>query len=255
MSEQPLEEETSPSRVDAVLERVLSRAGTAVADGGTQATKYDGDQLEREERAALRRVSGLSTELEDISEVEYRQLRLEKVVLVGLYSHGNGTDAEISLRELAALAETAGSEVLDGVIQRPDGRPEGRFPALLFVGSRDDDLAYLRRVLRRPPERSPIVQMAVMPRGAGLNKSEWLDLIRNAMQTGNTQDSLGVWDVLRAFEVLRADPMVDPARITVAGEGEGGILALYAALLGLHPLVIGGSECVQRPAIFLFPAD
>jgi GTP-binding protein HflX len=118
MSEQPLEEETSPSRVDAVLERVLSRAGTAVADGGTQATKYDGDQLEREERAALRRVSGLSTELEDISEVEYRQLRLEKVVLVGLYSHGNGTDAEISLRELAALAETAGSEVLDGVIQR-----------------------------------------------------------------------------------------------------------------------------------------
>jgi len=101
-----------------VLERVLSRAGTAVAEGGTLATEYDGDQLEREERAALRRVSGLSTELEDISEVEYRQLRLEKVVLVGQYSHGNHEAAEISLRELAALAETAGSEVLDGVLQR-----------------------------------------------------------------------------------------------------------------------------------------
>ena len=30
----------------------------------------DGDQLEREERAAMRRVPGLSTELEDVSEVE-----------------------------------------------------------------------------------------------------------------------------------------------------------------------------------------
>jgi GTP-binding protein HflX len=101
-----------------VLERVLSRAGTAVAEGATQVTEYDGDQLEREERAALRRVGGMSTELEDISEVEYRQLRLEKVVLVGQYAHGSATDAEISLRELAALAETAGSEVLDGVLQR-----------------------------------------------------------------------------------------------------------------------------------------
>lgn len=106
------------SRADAMLERVLSRAGTAVAQGATAATDYDGDQFDREERAALRRVSGLSTELEDITEVEYRQLRLEKVVLVGQWSRGTLEDAEVSLRELAALAETAGSEVLDGVLQR-----------------------------------------------------------------------------------------------------------------------------------------
>jgi len=117
MTEPLLNDENPPSRADAVLDRVLSRAGTAVAEGGTKTTSYDGDQLEREERAALRRVSGLSTELEDVSEVEYRQLRLEKVVLVGQYA-GNAQDAEISLRELAALAETAGSEVLDGVLQR-----------------------------------------------------------------------------------------------------------------------------------------
>src|SRR6187401_492173 len=117
MTEPALEDETAPSRADAVIERVLSRAGTALAEGGTTATSYDGDQLEREERAALRRVGGLSTELEDVSEVEYRQLRLEKVVLVGIYSRDT-EDAEISLRELAALAETAGSEVLDGVLQR-----------------------------------------------------------------------------------------------------------------------------------------
>jgi len=118
MTDPLLEDEIPPSRADAVLERVLSRAGTAVAEGATAATDYDGEQLEREERAALRRVGSLSTELEDVSEVEYRQLRLEKVVLVGQYAHGSVTDAEISLRELAALAETAGSEVLDGVLQR-----------------------------------------------------------------------------------------------------------------------------------------
>src|SRR6187551_3983633 len=117
MTDQHIDEDNPQSRADAVLDRVLSRAGTAVAEGGTQVTSYDGDQLEREERAALRRVGGLSTELEDVSEVEYRQLRLEKVVLVGIYSRDT-EDAEISLRELAALAETAGSEVLDGVLQR-----------------------------------------------------------------------------------------------------------------------------------------
>lgn len=111
-------DQTTLSRADAVIERVLSRAGTAVAQGGTAHTDYDGDQLEREERASLRRIAGLSTELEDVSEVEYRQLRLEKVVLVGQWARGPATDAEISLRELAALAETAGSEVLDGILQR-----------------------------------------------------------------------------------------------------------------------------------------
>jgi len=110
-------DEATMSRADAAVQRVLSRAGTAVAAGGTVATDYDGDQLEREERAALRRVGGLSTELEDVSEVEYRQLRLERVVLVGQYVRDT-EDAEISMRELAALAETAGSEVLDGVLQR-----------------------------------------------------------------------------------------------------------------------------------------
>lgn len=78
----------------------------------------DGDQLDRDERAALRRVGGLSTELEDVSEVEYRQLRLENVVLIGIYPQGQLEAAENSLRELAALAETAGAVVVDGLLQR-----------------------------------------------------------------------------------------------------------------------------------------
>ena len=103
---------------DDVVARVLARAGTALHAGVTVHSSYDGDQLELEERTSLRRVAGLSTELEDVTEVEYRQLRLEKVVLVGVWGSGTVTDAEISLRELAALAETAGSEVLDGLLQR-----------------------------------------------------------------------------------------------------------------------------------------
>ena len=75
-------------------------------------------ELDLEERQALRRVAGLSTELRDVSEVEYRELRLERVVLISVWADGNLTGAENSLRELSQLAETAGSLVLDGLIQR-----------------------------------------------------------------------------------------------------------------------------------------
>ncbi|MFE2509512.1 GTPase HflX [Streptomyces naganishii] len=78
----------------------------------------------------MRRVAGLSTELEDVTEVEYRQLRLERVVLVGVWTTGTVRDAENSLAELAALAETAGAVVLDGVIQRRD-KPD----AATYIGS------------------------------------------------------------------------------------------------------------------------
>ncbi|MEO3884024.1 GTPase HflX [Nonomuraea sp. B5E05] len=79
---------------------------------------YESGDMDLEERQALRRVAGLSTELQDVSEVEYRKLRLERVVLVGVWTSGTVEDAENSLLELKLLAETAGSEVLDGLIQR-----------------------------------------------------------------------------------------------------------------------------------------
>ena len=80
-------------------------------------------ELALDDRAALRRVAGLSTELADVSEVEYRQLRLERVVLVGVWTEGSAADNQASMAELAALAETAGSQVLEGLIQRRD-RPD-----------------------------------------------------------------------------------------------------------------------------------
>jgi GTPase len=87
-------------------------------------------ELALDDRSALRRVAGLSTELADISEVEYRQLRLERVVLVGVWTEGSAADAEASLAELAALAETAGSQVLEGMIQRRS-KPD----ASTYIGS------------------------------------------------------------------------------------------------------------------------
>jgi GTP-binding protein HflX len=75
-------------------------------------------ELDLEDRHALRRVAGLSTELTDITEVEYRTLRLERVVLIGVWTEGTLASAENSMLELSRLAETAGSQVLDGLIQR-----------------------------------------------------------------------------------------------------------------------------------------
>lgn len=86
---------------------------------------------ERESRNELKHVTGLG-ELQDVTEVEYRKVRLERVVLVGVWSRRDTTQeqAEESLRELAALAQTAGAQVCDGVLQqryRPD--------AATYVGS------------------------------------------------------------------------------------------------------------------------
>src|SRR5499427_5513517 len=89
-----------------------------------------GGQLDLEDRHALRRVAGLSTELQDVSEVEYRTLRLERVVLLGVWTDGTLQMAENSLRELALLAQTAGSLVLDGLTQRRS-RPD----ASTYVGA------------------------------------------------------------------------------------------------------------------------
>ena len=118
---QPLPDpRTAQEIANDVVARVLARAGTARHEGATIHTAFDGDQLELQERTALKRVVGLSTELQDVTEVEYRQLRLDKVVLIGMYHGGEAAakEAEVSLRELAALAETAGSEVLEGLLQR-----------------------------------------------------------------------------------------------------------------------------------------
>jgi len=102
---------------DELTARILAR-GDASISATTYSSDTDGEQLDLADRHALRRVAGIRTDIEDVTEVEYRSLRLERVVLAGIYTSGDVADAENSLRELAALAETAGSEVLDGIMQR-----------------------------------------------------------------------------------------------------------------------------------------
>jgi GTP-binding protein HflX len=79
---------------------------------------FDGDQQDLADRLSLRRVAGMSTQLADISEVEYRELQLERVVLVSVWTTGSEVDADNAMAELKLLAETAGSQVLEGLVQR-----------------------------------------------------------------------------------------------------------------------------------------
>ncbi|GAA0209946.1 MULTISPECIES: GTPase HflX [unclassified Aeromicrobium] len=112
------------------MSRSTPTPGPDVDAESQRATEGAHEGLELAERQSLRRVAGLRTELEDITEVEYRQLRLERVVLVGVWTDGSAEDAENSLAELKLLAETAGSEVLDALLQRRQ-RPD----AATFIGS------------------------------------------------------------------------------------------------------------------------
>ena len=111
------------------IDQLIRENAQAVADYEEQELPESQNQ-DLQDRQALRRVSGLSTELQDVSDAEYRQLRLEKVVLVGVWTEGSAKDSENSIRELAALAETAGSQVMEALIQRRD-KPD----AATFIGS------------------------------------------------------------------------------------------------------------------------
>jgi GTP-binding protein HflX len=119
------------SRDNDLFEELLRESARVAADFDADESDFEvSSQPELADRHALRRVKGFSTELQDISDAEYRQLQLERVVLVGVWTEGSAEMAENSLAELKALAETAGSEVLDGLIQRRD-KPD---PAT-YVGS------------------------------------------------------------------------------------------------------------------------
>jgi GTP-binding protein HflX len=111
------------------IDTLIRENAQAVADYELSENPESSNQ-DLQDRQALRRVSGLSTELQDVSDAEYRQLRLEKVVLVGVWTQGSAQDADNSLKELAALAETAGSQVMEALIQRRD-KPD----SATFIGS------------------------------------------------------------------------------------------------------------------------
>ena len=87
--------------------------------------------LDLEDRNALRRLTRgtevRAEEQEDGYEVEYRKLRLEQVILVGAWTEGTTAEMEANMLELAALAETAGAEVLDMFYQKRDKPDPGTY--------------------------------------------------------------------------------------------------------------------------------
>jgi len=104
-------------------------------------TELTWGEEELAERLARRRVASLSTELTDVSEVEYRQLRLERVVLASVWTDGTPDDADEAMAELAALADTAGSQVVGALIQRRDA-PD---PATYVGSGKVDEIAAVVR--------------------------------------------------------------------------------------------------------------
>lgn len=110
----------APAENQSTASGYLARSSSALQADPAYQGVWSGDDLKREERSSLRRVASLDkgAEREEGVDIEYRQLRLERVVLVGLQTQGSAGEAEESLRELADLAQTAGAQVLDGLIQR-----------------------------------------------------------------------------------------------------------------------------------------
>ena len=89
--------------------------------------------------------------------------------------------------------------------------------------------------------RAGNIVLAVDPRGWGESapparprKRRLLHVYQTAMRAllvGKTMAGMQTGDVLRAFDYLAARHDVDSRRIAIAGKGNGGVLALYAAAL------------------------
>lgn len=118
---------TDKDRAQEVVRRILERhddklsrsddIAQALASTAGRDQKVRGGDMDRMARQALTRVQGIRSDREEITEVEYRQIRLERVIVVGLWSDDFDA-AKNSLMELASLAKTAGSHVVEGFLQR-----------------------------------------------------------------------------------------------------------------------------------------
>ena len=88
-------------------------------------------ELELEERGRFRHITRDTqirrTERDDGYDVEYRKLRLERVILVGVWTEGTSAEIEATLAELQALAETAGSDVVEVLYQKRDKPDPGTY--------------------------------------------------------------------------------------------------------------------------------
>lgn len=102
----PLEYHSQP-----IFERLQ---GTALESTAGHSDDNKAGQIEREIRKGSARTTFDDSE---IQEVEYRRVQLEKAYLIGIYQQDR-SGAQISLSELAALADTAGAKVVGSALQK-----------------------------------------------------------------------------------------------------------------------------------------
>ena len=138
-----------------------------------------------------------------------------------------------------------GAVPVEALLRVPEN-PEG--PSLLHVASPDEDPEAAMRLLRNLSRfgRNPV--MLVYPPGTGTGawpKSDWKMLLRNAMHTGRTVDSIRIGSVLAATEALRDRAGADRA-VAISGVGAAAGWALYAAAL---------DESVAHAILVRAPAD
>ncbi len=163
---------------------------------------------------------------------------------------------------LAALRETvlhtiprsqAAPVVRPGSLDAPDGYEalafdyEGRVPvemllhapvdadgaALLHVASPGEDPPAVQRLLRNLPRfgRNPVLMLYTPGTGIGAwPKSEWKMLLRNAMQTGRTVDTIRIGSILAGVQLVR-ERTGETRNVAVSGIGPAAGWALYAAAL------------------------
>lgn len=121
------EPDTALEKLDVPDEGVSAAQGSAGAAADVPTT----GELDLAERNSFRRVTRHTSiraeDTEDGYEVEYRKLRLEQVILVGVWTEGTLEEVEATLDELAALTETAGAEVVELLYQKRDKPDPGTY--------------------------------------------------------------------------------------------------------------------------------
>ncbi len=108
-------------------------ATKSVSEGHTNVSDHTPTvgELDLEARSSLRSLTRGSeihaTDQDDGYDVEYRKLRLERVILVGVWTKGTTAEIESNMNELASLAETAGADVVEVLYQKRDKPDPGTY--------------------------------------------------------------------------------------------------------------------------------
>lgn len=115
--------EESLRRAQEVAGRVLARTdnqGLIPDQEPEHMSSGDAWHAEWEARTRTYQSGGLaaSTELQDVQEVEYRRVRLERVIIARLQLEETDEEVSHALSEMAALAETAGAHVCGALVQK-----------------------------------------------------------------------------------------------------------------------------------------